>query len=203
MKHSQNIMSIIELTQARRPVSPSDAFANLAMHAASTINFKSFDVYGDFSLDKDSSWLRNFEALVADYLGIADALFLPSGVMAQMIALSVNRELSVSPEKDCFLCHYSSHLLIHEQNSYSELLKMTPIVVPPESDEIVQSPLTSRSINPILEHSAPSSLIVECPHREIGGKCTPFEDLKTVSLACRERGIRIHMDGARFGLSSS
>ena len=41
-------------------------------------------------------------------------------------------------------------------------------------------------------------MIIECPHREIGGKCTPLEELRAISKACRVAGIHLHMDGARI-----
>jgi len=44
----------------------------------------------------------------------------------------------------------------------------------------------------------PSTVILECPHREIGGKNTTFEDLILISKLCRDNNIAIHMDGARI-----
>lgn len=41
-------------------------------------------------------------------------------------------------------------------------------------------------------------LLVECPHREIGGKCTSYEDLELMSAHCRRRGVAFHCDGARL-----
>jgi hypothetical protein len=44
----------------------------------------------------------------------------------------------------------------------------------------------------------PSVLFVELPHREVGGKITPWDDLVCMSTHCRRNGIRFHCDGARL-----
>ena len=192
----------MDLTQARVFLSPKNALGLLSSEA-DNLNIEKFDVYGDFTSNANSSWIRRFEHQVADYLGHEDALFLPSGVMAQMITLCVNRERSTCSDKDFFLCHYSSHLLIHEQDSFSELLKMNAVIIPPHAQEEIQAPLMYTDVNANLASSTPSTIIVECPHREIGGKCTPIEDLKAISSTCREKGIRFHMDGARLWEASA
>ena len=43
-----------------------------------------------------------------------------------------------------------------------------------------------------------SSLIVELPHRELGGKLTPWEDIPRMAGLCREKNVAIHCDGARI-----
>lgn len=193
---------MIDLTQARAFQSPKNVLEFLSSEA-DRLKIEKFDVYGDFTSNVNSSWMRYFENQVADYLGHEDALFLPSGVMAQMITLCVNRERSTCKDKDSFLCHYSSHLLIHEQDSFSELLKMNAVFASPSAYEEVQTPLRHSDVDVNLASFTPSTVIVECPHREIGGKCTSFEDLKVISSTCREKGIGLHMDGARLWEASA
>lgn len=43
-----------------------------------------------------------------------------------------------------------------------------------------------------------SSLILELPHRELGGKLTPWEDVLSMSSFCNRSGISFHCDGARI-----
>ena len=69
-----------------------------------------------------------------------------------------------------FVCHHTSHLLLREQSAYSELLHLDARVVPAQSG-LVQSPLTFDNTSPLLlADPPPFALIVECPHREIGGE---------------------------------
>jgi hypothetical protein len=76
-----------------------------------------------------------------------------------------------SSDSKTFVCHYSSHLLLHEHDGYSALLHMDARVVSPVSGTI-QPPLTFQATEPLLlADPPPFALIVECPHREVGGEC--------------------------------
>ena len=48
------------------------------------------DVYGDFTLDSTNSYLRRFESDIAMEFQKEDGVFMPSGVMAQQIALLIH-----------------------------------------------------------------------------------------------------------------
>ena len=59
-------------------------------------------------------FLNNFEKEVADLAGMESAFFLPSGVMAQLIAMKVHSQTTTI---DRFGCHATSHLLLHENDA--------------------------------------------------------------------------------------
>merc|ERR1712080_270155 len=52
----------------------------------------------------------------------------------------------------------------------------------------------------ILEdaQTAPCACLLELPHRELGGKLVPMDDLEALSETCRAHGVALHMDGARL-----
>ena len=41
-------------------------------------------------------------------------------------------------------------------------------------------------------------LVIELPQRMNGGATVPFDELEAISVLCRERGVRLHCDGARL-----
>jgi threonine aldolase len=43
-----------------------------------------------------------------------------------------------------------------------------------------------------------SCLLLELPQREIGGQLPEYETLEQISSYCREKGIKLHLDGARL-----
>jgi len=43
-----------------------------------------------------------------------------------------------------------------------------------------------------------STLILELPHRELGGKLTPWNEVHQISKLCKEECIHFHCDGARI-----
>jgi prepilin-type processing-associated H-X9-DG protein len=186
------------LALSRLPVKPTDFFVKLA-EECETYSVDKFDVYNDYDQSPETSSLRAFEVDVAVYVGKESGLFLPSGVMAQMMILASCKEISGSNN---FMCHWSSHLLLWEHDSFKQLLAMKALVVPPSNpDGAVQEPVTYssflRTFNEVSDGGV-AVVIIECPHREIGGKITSYEDLKQISEFCRAKKIHLHMDGARL-----
>ncbi|RDB34274.1 low specificity L-threonine aldolase [Exiguobacterium sp. RIT594] len=139
------------------------------------------DQYGTGSI------IQPFEKKFADVLGMEDAVFFPSGTMAQQVALRIwsdetdNRSVAYHP-----LCH----LEIHEQDGLKELHPIQTILVG-EADRL----MTLDEIKALPEIAC---LLLELPQREIGGVVPAFSELEAISRYCREQGIRLHLDGARL-----
>ena len=184
----------IELVLSRTVLSPKDTFLQLA-DQCDALGISSFDIYGDASTDISQSWLRRFEKEVADRLGHEEAVFMCSGIMAQNIALSIHSRAKGS---DVFACHYSSHILLHEQAAYTSLLNLRAKTIPRVSGVSAQPPVTKETLLPLLQESQVSCAVIECPHREIGGKCTTWDDLLVISEYCKKNNVSLHMDGARL-----
>lgn len=200
------------------PLTPAEAMRELAA-ACERLGVTEWDVYGDFNANANGdSFLRRFEAELADELGKQDAVFMPSGVMAQSIALLIhdrNTRAVAQSSKDntghgMFACHPTSHLLLHEQHAYAELLHMKALVVrshgpgptgmslPPMTYEDVKRTLDSPASSTGTTNDVVSTLILELPHREIGGKLTFWEDVEKIRDYCQNHNVRFHCDGARL-----
>jgi threonine aldolase len=104
------------------------------------------NVYGGFSelpnhyfSEASSSYLRKFEAEIAKDFGKEDAVFMPSGVMAQNIALFIHSKKEHLSDADRkvydmrFACHHSSHLLLWEEDSYSKLVELRAVEIDTKS----------------------------------------------------------------------
>ena len=201
--HAANALAIprsFNLYNQHAELTPSEALAQLS-ESCLDLGISRFDVYGDF--DDKSSYLRKFESEIAAEFGKEGAVFMPSGVMAQAIALLIHGGTS-------FACHHSSHLLLHEAQSYRYLLHMEPLTIdtthrvakngysiPAMSFDDVQEAFERYQLENGSTDSL-STLIVELPHRELGGKCTSWEDLLQMRELCDKRGIKLHCDGARI-----
>jgi len=140
------------------------------------------DVYGR------GDFLNAFEKRVAELLGKEAGVFMPTGTMAQQIALRIwSEERGGRP----FAMHPTSHVELHEHRAYSRLHGM-------------QARLLGRRHRPLLaedlrECPEPlSAVLVELPCREIGGQLPPWEDLEAIKQLCADREVRLHMDGARL-----
>lgn len=139
------------------------------------------DVYGA------GEYVEAFEQEVADLLGTESARFMPSGCMAQPIALRIWAERAQNFET---AFHATSHLELHEEHGYRELHGLNAILLGDPSRPTLACDLEAL---PDL-----SSLLVELPAREIGGQLPDWEALVELTARARSRGIRLHLDGARL-----
>ena len=129
-----------------------------------------------------------FERKVAARLGKAAALFAPSGVLAQLAAVKIWAEAA---GLDRFGLHPTSHLAHHEEQAYAALLRCHAV---PVGNRL--RPMRASDLEAVKERL--SSLHVELPIREAGGQLPSWDELEALKAAARERGIPLHMDGARF-----
>lgn len=140
------------------------------------------DMYGTGKL------IEEFQAEMAQVLGKESAVFFPSGTMAQQIALRI-----WSDQKGIknVAYHPLCHLEIHEQDGLKELHGIRPILLA-DSDRLI----TLEDVQGMTEDI--SCLLLELPQREIGGQLPDYEELEAISVYCREKGIILHLDGARL-----
>jgi threonine aldolase len=140
------------------------------------------DRYGDGAL------ISAFEARVATLLGKSSAVFMPSGTMAQQIALRIACDRA---QNAVIAMHPTSHLELHEAQAYARLHSLRAILLGER-----ERPTSARDLNELAE--APAALLVELPAREIGGRLPDWNELVALMTIAADRGIWRHMDGARL-----
>ncbi len=161
------------------PQTPKQQLSELA---AFTSPEDDFDRYGQGEI------IASFEAEVAQLLGKEAAVFMPSGTMCQQIALRIWTEQRKLPR---VAFHPTSHLEIHEEQAYRKLHNLESVLVGQ-----AQRMLTLEDLQRIPEPFG--ALLLELPQREIGGQLPTWEELNAISCWAREKGIAIHLDGARL-----
>ena len=139
------------------------------------------DIYGSGSL------INDFEKQIADLIGFEDAIFLPSGTMAQVMALRIWADQKHNKQ---VAFHPTSHLQLHEQNAYQQLHGLNAVLVGDPERPVTHSDLENIKTNI-------SALLLELPMREIGGQLPSWEELKAQSEWAHENNVALHLDGAR------
>ncbi|MFN8514234.1 MAG: beta-eliminating lyase-related protein [Chloroflexia bacterium] len=129
-----------------------------------------------------------FEAEIATLLGKEAALFLPSGTMAQQVAL---RSWADRRGARGVAMHPRNHLDAMEKYAYQHLHGLHGVQIG-DPDRL----LTPDDLKGIAVPLA--ALLLELPQREIGGQLSSWDDLVAITGWARERGIPVHMDGARL-----
>jgi len=140
------------------------------------------DLYGQGDL------INDFERQVAELLGKPAGVFMPSGTMAQQIALRIHADRSHVPH---VAFHPLCHLEIHEQKGYQLLHGLHGV--------LVGSPHRLLTLDDLKQVKEPlAALLLELPQREIGGQLPTWDELTAIVNWARERDIALHLDGARL-----
>jgi len=143
------------------------------------------DTYGD------GEAIEALESETARLLGKEAAIFMPSGTMAQQVALRVWSERT---GRKTVAMHPLNHLDLHENHAYQRLHRLESIALmkPPELERLLTvSDLESAVLSPGI-------LLLELPQREIGGQLPAWDELVGMTSWARARGAMVHMDGARL-----
>lgn len=132
--------------------------------------------------------LESFEREIAALLGKEDAVFMPSGTMAQQIALRIHCDLRGTRN---VALHPQSHLIASENGAMQFVHGLQPI---PVGDR--NALFSVRDLEAIADPLA--ALLLELPERNIGGALRPWEQVAEICEWARGRGIALHLDGARL-----
>lgn len=140
------------------------------------------DMYGKGKVIED------FQEKMAALLGKEDAVFFPSGTMAQQIALRIWCD-EKGLKKVAY--HPLSHLEIHEEDGLKELHHIETILLADRHRVIDLEDIKGIQ-------GGVAAVLLELPQREIGGQLPSYQTLEQISQYCREKQIRLHLDGARL-----
>jgi threonine aldolase len=135
----------------------------------------------------------DFEKKIATLLGKQAAVFMPSGIMAQLSAVQIWCERA---GVDRFGFHPTSHLLHHEDEAYAALMRLHGV---PVGDRL--RPMTAADLDAVGQKLA--CAIVELPIRRAGGQLPTWDELEALKESARRRGMPLHMDGARLWESAA
>ncbi|MFZ0544664.1 MAG: beta-eliminating lyase-related protein [Candidatus Promineifilaceae bacterium] len=148
------------------------------------------DEYPDMYGSGDS--LARFEGELAELMGTEAAVFMPSGTMAQQIALRIwcerNNNFTVA-------MHPTAHPEFAEHLGYQYLHNIRRIQF--GGPEFLRNRiLTVKDFEQLGQK--PGVILLELPYRELGGELPTWDELSAVHEWAKVRNIPFHMDGARL-----
>ena len=145
------------------------------------------DVYGE------DPTVNLLQKKVAELLGKPAALFVPSGVMSNQLAIKVHTQPGdeVIVEKD-------SHIFNYETSGPSILsnVQLHPII---GERGVLYAKQLAPAVRPGAYYMMRTSLIcLENTHNRAGGAVYPLDEIKRISEFARAVGLKTHLDGARL-----
>jgi threonine aldolase len=148
---------------------------------------------GDDVLDGDPT-VRELEQFGAQWLGVEGTLFVPSGTMANQIAVGV-----WTRPGDELIAEAEAHLLRFEGGALGANHGVQSVTPRGDGRGVLTRAQVESLIRPAGLHCPRTSLLcLEQTHMGSGGRVQPLEAFEQAALGARDRGVRVHLDGARL-----
>jgi threonine aldolase len=144
--------------------------------------------------------VKRLERRFAELLGKEAAVFMPTGTLANHLAIRCLcgvKPRAVVPEQ--------SHLYNDTGDCVPRLSGINLIPLAPgrpyftlaELHEAIQRSVTGRVLSPV------GAVLIESPMRRQHGQIMPYEAMVEVTRFCKSQGIATHLDGARLYMMSA
>jgi len=145
--------------------------------------------------------VTQLEQRFAEITGKEKAIFMPSGTMANNLALRV-----LSGENTKIFVQETSHLYRDEGDAAQAVhnKRLMPLATGKAAfslDELKEA-IAYQEKGEVFR-SGFGAVSIENPVRRADGQVFPIEEIKKISAYCKEQNIKLHLDGARLHLASA
>jgi len=145
------------------------------------------DVFGD------DPTVNLLEAQAAAIIGKEAAMFVPSGTMANLVALLTH----TSPGDEVVLGD-QSHIFQYEVGGVARVAGLVTRTLPNRDDGSIDPGELEAAIRPQTIHSPGTRLLcLENTHNRCGGAALEPTVIAQLAAVAREHGLAVHLDGAR------
>jgi threonine aldolase len=145
------------------------------------------DVYGE------DPTVNRLEETAANVLGKEAAVFVPTGTMANTIAIKLHTE-----HGEEVICDSRSHILNYELGMMAWFAGCVARPIATVDGRLTWEQI-EREVRPLGPHWARTGLIeIENTHNMAGGTVYPLAVLNDICDRAHDRGLPVHMDGARI-----
>ncbi len=134
--------------------------------------------------------VNELQRRMAELLGHEAALFLPTATMANQAALR-----ALTKPGGMLLAEERTHVLVYEWGGPAIHSGLVMKGVKGEGGRITPEQIAAEDRYEL----APGGIVVlENTHRSSGGRIWPLDEFQATVAAARERGVAVHLDGARL-----
>jgi threonine aldolase len=132
------------------------------------------------------------EERVASLLGKEAGLFVPSGTMANQVAIRVH-----TSHGDEILVGQGAHCIAYEGGAPAAISGVMAQAI--GRDGLFRADEVAEAIHPENVHFPPTTLVwIENTHNRGGGRVFPQAEVEAIAAVAHARGLRVHLDGARL-----
>jgi threonine aldolase len=147
---------------------------------------------GDDTFDEDPT-VRRLEAMAAERMGKEAAILVLSGTMGNLVALMCH----AAPGDEVVL-DAQSHIFAYEGGSMASIAGLMPRPLASRNGLMDPSEVRAAVRDADIHFPRPRLLCLENTHNLSGGRIVPVGLHAELCRAARERGLAVHLDGARI-----
>ena len=143
---------------------------------------------------KEDPTVNELEARMASMFGMDEALFFPTGSMANQAAI----KLHTNPGEQ-LICDKWAHVFNYEGGGVSFNSGVSCKLIDGHRGMITAAQVEEAINPPDFYHSPLTSLVcLENTTNKGGGACYELEEIERIRKVCSEHGLGLHLDGARL-----
>ena len=147
---------------------------------------------GDDVFGEDPTVVK-LQEKVAALLGKEKALYVPSGVMSNQLAIKAQTDPG-----DEIICEQDAHIFNYETAAPS-LISSVQVKTIPGVRGVIRSEQLTSAIRPKVYYMPRSRMIcLENTHNRSGGAIYPLDEIEKISTFARSHEMLMHLDGARL-----
>lgn len=148
---------------------------------------------GDDVFGEDPT-INTLEGKSAAYFGMEAGLFCPSGTMTNQIAIKVHTQPLTE-----VICDKKSHIYLYEGGGIAYNSMASVRLLDGDRGRITAEMVADNINNPHDIHAPVTQLVsLENTMNKGGGCYYDFSEIEKISDLCREKGLKLHLDGARL-----
>lgn len=141
------------------------------------------------------------EKYFEEITGKEKSVFMPSGTMANQLAIAV-----LSGENTKVFVQDTSHVYRDEADAAQSVFQKRLIPLA-KNETYFTAEVLKQAVESLKEqevfNSGIGAVSIENPVRRTDGRMVPVEEIRKISEYCRSKNIRLHLDGARIYMASA
>jgi len=143
---------------------------------------------------KEDPTVNALEKKVAEMFGTEEALFFPTGSMANQAAIKLNTQPG-----EQLICDKWAHVYNYEGGGVSFNSGVSCRLLDGDRGMVTAQQVEEAINPPDFYHSPLTSLVcLENTTNKGGGACYDFAEIKAIREVCNKHGLGLHLDGARL-----
>ena len=143
---------------------------------------------------KEDPTVNELENYVANLFGMDEALYFPTGSMANQAAIKLHTQPSQQ-----IICDKWAHVYLYEGGGASFNSGVSCKLLDGNRGKITAEQIQAAINPPDFYHSPLSRLVcLENTTNKGGGACYEIETIKSINAVCRNHELGLHLDGARL-----